>query len=68
MGYYGCNNAGLKRTTMAGRRVIHVMVVHDDLSDSSPHKTEIHTVDGWDRNAVELATRWLVEKLSQLSM
>lgn len=68
MGYYGCNNGGIKRAVVEGRRVVHVMVVHDDLSDSSPHKTEIHTVDGWGRNAVELATRWLVDKMNQSSM
>lgn len=66
VGFYGCNKASMERTTIKGERVILATVVIDDLSPFP--RVVTHTVPNWDKNAVKVATEWVVDHMAQLSM
>lgn len=67
MGYYGCNRGTVVRAEEKGKRVIIATVEHDDIV-TPEFKTQRHVVEGWDANALELATQWLIRQMMQLSM
>lgn len=64
MGYYGINQAEIRRDTREGRRVIVVRVFIEDIGPAGQWETKIF--DGWE--SLPRAMVWAESQLAQLSM
>lgn len=64
MGYYGINQAEIRRDTINGQRVIVVRVFIEDIGPAGQWETK--TFDGWE--SLPRAMVWAESQLAQLSM